>query len=258
MKTYTFNNQPVFIADIDDMKNVTPLAECNGKGIYALANYNGCQTLVAADDADFEGDDDVEIVIADCNENRVDDIYTKGYVITEEYHTQLCTDEPGTCLYDMIEEVTFSTQNGVLSQEEYKRLDEKWYVTVAKYKDKANDTPYGIPLYDVPTLDTICEELGIKIEKRKQPIMKAKVKLTDEYSGRSINLITTLEESDWTPDTYEFSFGNLSDGQRKKIEDFFGSIAEYVKAEIIKIYNYDGVVIDGDKARLTDISTTSK
>lgn len=258
MKTYIFNNQPVFIAETDDMQNVTPLAECNGKGIYALANYNGCQTLVAADDAYFEGDDDVEIVIADCNENRVDDIYTKGYVITQEYHTQLCTDEPGTCLYDMIEEVTFSTQNGVLSQEEYKRLDEKWYVTVAKYKDKANDTPYGIPLYDVPTLDTICDELGIKIEKRKQQLMKAKVRLTDEYSGRSINIITTLEESDWTPDTYEFSFGKLSDGQRKKIEDFFGSMAEYVKAEIIKIYNYDGVVIDGDKARLTDISTTNK
>lgn len=253
MKTYTYRNQPVFIADTDDMPNVTPLAECNGKGIYALSAYNGCQTLVAADDADFEGDDDVEIVIADCNENRVDDIYTQGYVITEEYHKQLCTDDPGTCLSEMIDEVKFSARNGVLSKEEYKRLDEKWYVTVAKYKDKANDTPYGIPLYDVPTLDTICEELGIQKEECKQPIMKAKVRLTDEYSGRSINIITRLEESDWTPDTYEFSFDNLSDGQRKKIEDFFGGMAAYyTKSEIIKIYNDGSVVIDGDKARLTD------
>ena len=164
MKTYTFNNQPVFIADIDDMKNVTPLAECNGKGIYALADYNGCQTLVAADDADFEGDDDVEIVIADCNENQVDDIYTQGYVITQEYYTQLCTDEPGTCMSDMIDEVRFSAQNGVLSQEEYKRLDDKWSATVAQYQDKAAATPYGIPLYDVPTVYNICEDLGIKIE----------------------------------------------------------------------------------------------
>ena len=164
MKTYTFNNQPVFIADTDDMPNVTPLAECNGKGIYALADYNGCQTLVAADDADFEGDDDVEIVIADCNENRVDDIYTKGYVITNEYYTQLCTDEPGTCLSEMIEDVNLSSNKGILSKEEYKRLDDKWSATVSKYQDKAASTPYGIPLYDVPTVYTICEELGIKAE----------------------------------------------------------------------------------------------
>lgn len=164
MKTYKFNNQPVFIADTDDMQNVTPLAECNGKGIYALSAYNGCQTLVAADDADFEGDDDVEIVIADCNENRVDDIYTKGYVITNEYYTQLCTDEPGTCLSGMIEDVNLSSNNGMLSKEEYKRLDEKWSATVSKYQEKAAATPYGIPLYDVPTVYTICEELGIKAE----------------------------------------------------------------------------------------------
>lgn len=164
MKTYTYNNQPVFIADTDDMQNVTPLAECNGKGIYALADYNGCQTLVAADDADFEGDDDVEIVIADCNENRVDDIYTKGYVITNEYYTQLCSDEPGTCLSAMIEDVNLSSNKGILSKEEYKRLDDKWSATVSKYQDKAASTPYGIPLYDVPTVYTICEELGIKAE----------------------------------------------------------------------------------------------
>lgn len=164
MKTYKFNNQPVFIADTDDMPNVTPIAECNGKGIYALSAYNGCQTLVAADDADFEGDDDVDIVIADCNENRVDDIYTKGYVITNEYYTQLCTDEPGTCLSAMIEDVNLSSNKGILSQEEYKRLDDKWSATVSKYQDKAAATPYGIPLYDVPTVYKICEELGIKAE----------------------------------------------------------------------------------------------
>lgn len=165
MKTYIYNNQPVFIADIDDMPNVTPLAECNGKGIYAMANYNGCQTLVAADDADFEGDDDVEIVIADCNENRVDDIYTQGYVITQEYYTQLCSDEPGTCLSEIIEDVNLSSNKGMLSKEEYKRLDDKWSATVAQYQDKAAATPYGIPLYDVPTVSTICKELGIKIER---------------------------------------------------------------------------------------------
>lgn len=164
MKTYIFNNQPVFIADTDDMQNVTPLAECNGKGIYAMAKYNGCQTLVAADDADFEGDDDVEIAIADCNENRVDDIYTQGYVITQEYYTQLCSDEPGTCLSDMIEDVNLSANKGILSKEEYNRLDKKWSATVSKYQDMAAATPYGIPLYDVPTVYTICEELGIKTE----------------------------------------------------------------------------------------------
>lgn len=164
MKTYIYNNQPVFIADTDDMQNVTPLAECNGKGIYALSAYNGCETLVAADDADFEGDDDVEIVIADCNENRVDDIYTQGYVITQEYYTQLCSDEPGTCLSEMIEDVNLSANKGILSQEEYKRLDDKWSATVAQYQDKSAATPYGIPLYDVPTVSNICEDLGIKLD----------------------------------------------------------------------------------------------
>ena len=164
MKTYIFNNQPVFIAYYDEMPNVTALIECNGKGIYALEDYNGCQTLVAADDEYAEGDDDVEIVIADCNENRVDEIYTKGYVITYEYYTQLCSDEPGTCLSEMIEDVNLSANKGILSKEEYKRLDDKWSATVAQYQDKAAATPYGIPLYDVPTVSNICEDLGIKIE----------------------------------------------------------------------------------------------
>lgn len=62
--------------------------------------------------------------------------------------------------------------------------------------------------------------------------MKAKVRLTDAFSGRSINVITELVNRRW--DMYEFSFESLSDFQRKKIEDFFGKENAYhTKAEII-------------------------
>ena len=65
--------------------------------------------------------------------------------------------------------------------------------------------------------------------------MKAKVRLTDAFSGRSINVITKLVNTE--EDKYEFSFANLSDGQRKKIEDFFGGLQAYhTKSDILRIW----------------------
>ena len=65
--------------------------------------------------------------------------------------------------------------------------------------------------------------------------MKAKVRLTDAFSGRSINVITKLENTEY--DKYEFTFDSLSDYQRKKIEDFFGGLqAYYTKADILRIW----------------------
>ena len=62
--------------------------------------------------------------------------------------------------------------------------------------------------------------------------MKAKVRLTDAFSGRSINVITTLVNTE--DNKYEFSFANLSDFQRKKIEDFFGrENAYHTESEIV-------------------------
>ena len=62
--------------------------------------------------------------------------------------------------------------------------------------------------------------------------MKAKVRLTDAFSGRSINVITKLVNTEG--DKYEFSFANLSDYQRKKIEDFFGrDNAYHTEVEIV-------------------------
>ena len=67
--------------------------------------------------------------------------------------------------------------------------------------------------------------------------MKAKVQLTDTYTGRSINIIANLEEDCFTWD-YMFSFHYLTDYQHKKIEDYFGKMAAYyTKSEIIKYYN---------------------
>ena len=62
--------------------------------------------------------------------------------------------------------------------------------------------------------------------------MKAKVRLTDAFSGRSINVITKLVNTEF--DKYEFSFANLSDYQRKRIEDFFGrENAYHTESEIV-------------------------
>ena len=62
--------------------------------------------------------------------------------------------------------------------------------------------------------------------------MKAKVRLTDAFSGRSINVITKLVNTEF--DKYEFTFDNLSDYQRKRIEDFFGiENAYHTEAEIV-------------------------
>ena len=64
--------------------------------------------------------------------------------------------------------------------------------------------------------------------------MKAKVKLTDLYSGRSIVLICELVNDYF--DHYGFSYSSLSDFQRRKIESYFGKLnAYYTHVDIIKI-----------------------
>ncbi len=68
--------------------------------------------------------------------------------------------------------------------------------------------------------------------------MKAKVTLTDSYSGRSINLICEVDNiaSVGQNNKYVYEPHNLSKGQRKKIEGFFGKEAAYhTKAEIVKL-----------------------
>lgn len=66
--------------------------------------------------------------------------------------------------------------------------------------------------------------------------MKAKVKLTDTYTGRSINLVVELMNTE--DDKYEFSFQNLSDRQHTKIRNYFGKLAAYyTKPEILHVYN---------------------
>lgn len=68
--------------------------------------------------------------------------------------------------------------------------------------------------------------------------MKAKVILTDNYSGRSINLMCEVENiaNVGEKDKYKYNSEYLSDGQRRKIENFFGKMAAYyTTAEIVKL-----------------------
>ena len=65
--------------------------------------------------------------------------------------------------------------------------------------------------------------------------MKAKVQLTDSYSGRNINVIVNLENIEG--DRYDFVWSCLSDYQRKKIENYFGSENAYhTTPKVINIY----------------------
>lgn len=66
--------------------------------------------------------------------------------------------------------------------------------------------------------------------------MKAKVKLTDLYSGRYLVLACDLVEDSCNPGSYGFSYETLSDFQLKEIESFFGKLnAYYTHVDIIKI-----------------------
>lgn len=68
--------------------------------------------------------------------------------------------------------------------------------------------------------------------------MKAKVTLTENYSGRGINLICKVDNiaSIGQNDKYVYDPCNLSKWQRKKIEDFFGKEAAYhTTAKIVKL-----------------------
>ena len=66
--------------------------------------------------------------------------------------------------------------------------------------------------------------------------MKAKVKLTDLYSGRNLVIVCALVEDSYNPGSYGFSYETLSDFQRNKIESYFGKLnAYYTHVDIIKI-----------------------
>lgn len=68
--------------------------------------------------------------------------------------------------------------------------------------------------------------------------MKAKVTLTDKYTGRSINLICDVENiaNVGEKDEYIYNPAYISDGQRRKIEKFFGKMAAYyTSSEIVKL-----------------------
>lgn len=67
--------------------------------------------------------------------------------------------------------------------------------------------------------------------------MKAKVKLTDMYSGRNLVLVCALVEDSCNPGSYGFSFETLSDFQHKKIESYFGKLnAYYTHVDILKTF----------------------
>ena len=69
-----------------------------------------------------------------------------------------------------------------------------------------------------------------------QSNMKAKVKLTDMYSGRNLVLVCALVEYSRNPGSYGFSFETLSDFQHNKIESYFGKLNAYsTHVDIIKI-----------------------
>lgn len=66
--------------------------------------------------------------------------------------------------------------------------------------------------------------------------MKAKVKLTDKFSGRNLVLISELVNDYF--DHYGFDYSALSDFQRRKIELYFGKVnAYYTSVDIIKIFS---------------------
>lgn len=50
---------------------------------------------------------------------------------------------------------------------------------------------------------------------------RTRVELTDKYTGRSI----TLSIKNYTDE--EYWYNQISDGQRKKIENYFGKMAAY-------------------------------
>lgn len=64
--------------------------------------------------------------------------------------------------------------------------------------------------------------------------MKAKVKLTDRFSGRHCTIVTYLVNDFFG--NYVFKYSSLTFSQRRKIEDYFGKYnAYYTHVDIIKI-----------------------
>ena len=81
--------------------------------------------------------------------------------------------------------------------------------------------------------------------------MKAKVRLTDNYTGRSMNLIVRLVNTEF--DKYEFSYGALSDYQQKKIENYFGKMNAYYTS--VDILNY---INKNEPCKITMYKVTAK
>lgn len=119
---------------------------------------------------------------------------------------------------DIVSELEYySTQpcEGYASRAEYW----KSYMTEEQLKEKESD------LFDKPTFT--CSDADREIYYIRKNT-RTRIKLTDKYTGRSI----ALSIKNYTNE--EYWYNQISNGQRKKIENFFGKMAAYyTSAEIL-------------------------
>ena len=190
MYTYTYLNNPVFIALTCDMEGVNPIETCGDYGIYPESSYNGCDTFRANDDL-YSGiePNGEEIVVASCinpenDQCLLEGIYTKKYALLDKIEQQLVVktgDYHGwTSERARLESELWDAHEGYITEDEAEKYKAQWSETVREY------IPNGTcPELDIPTFEDLLKSAGVVI----------KTKLEELCDSEGYNYSTTIRDA---------------------------------------------------------------
>lgn len=190
MYTYTYLNNPVFIALTSDMEGVNPIETSGEYGIYPTSSYNGCETLRANDDlySLFETNGE-EIVVASCinpenDKCLLDGIYTKRYALLDKIEQQLVVKtgdyHEWTSERARLESELWDAHEGYITEEEAEKYKEQWSETVREY------IPDGTcPELDIPNFEDLLQSAGVVV----------KSKLAELCDAEGYSYSTTIREA---------------------------------------------------------------
>lgn len=190
MYTYTYLNNPVFIALTSDMEGVNPINTCAEYGIYPTSSYNGCDTFRAIDDKYSGGEaNGEEIVVASCinpeNEQRLlKGIYTFKYALLDKIEQKLVVKTGDsyewTSERSRFESDLWQSHEGYITEDEAKKYKEQWSETIREYMPNGT-----FPELDIPTFEDLLQSAGVLI----------KTKLTDFCDVEGYCYSTTIREA---------------------------------------------------------------
>lgn len=160
IQVYTYNGTLVFLADMDDLPNVEPIAtDGAGIGAYRLDDYNGCDVCVTIDDSySCNSDDGTPIVAEYCTNPENDQTllcawWTADYYNNDFFRREFLTTTNNYHRWEsartrMLRQIVNASNDGMLAAADSSRLKAEWDRDIESLSENcteytASDAPLG-------------------------------------------------------------------------------------------------------------------